>query len=100
MIKAIIRRLLWKREVARAKFKIWSLECMVETLQNQRDVANASYQSNLHNLQEANAESQKWKEKYYEARRLLRSANKGAQRNSLVAQLATSRLYEALKGTK
>ena len=46
----------------------------------------------LKNLSEANRTAEEWRRKYHEARKYLRDANRGAQRNAMVAELAHARL--------
>ena len=70
---------------------MWSMQREIDILKNARDVANACYHENLKNLSDANRASEEWRGRYYEARRYLREANRGAQRNAIVAELALSR---------
>ena len=89
---SLVRRLLWKREVARAEWQMWAMQREIDILKNARDVANDCYRENLDNLTVANRSAEEWRRKYYEARKYLREANRGAQRNAMVAELAHARL--------
>ena len=89
---SLVRRLLWKREVARAQWQMWAMQREIDILKNARDVANSCYRENLKNLSEANRTAEEWRRKYHEARKYLRDANRGAQRNAMVAELAHARL--------
>ena len=90
-VGAIVRRLLWKREVARSQFQIWAMQREIDVLRNGRDVANECYNENLQNLAVAHRAAEEWRRRYYEARKYLRNANRGAQRNAMVAELAHAR---------
>ena len=46
------------------------------------------------------AEMMKWREKYHEARRYLRQANKGAERNNMVMRLQAQTINEMILETK
>ena len=70
----------------------------IDILKNARDVANACYHENLKNLGESNRAAEEWRTKYYEARRYLRAANRGAQRNAMVAELAHARFAKPNNG--
>ena len=74
---SLVRRLLWKREVARAQWQMWAMQREIDILKN---------------LSEANRTAEEWRRKYHEARKYLRDANRGAQRNAMVAELAHARL--------
>ena len=63
----------------------------IDFLKNARDIANTCYHENLKNLNDANRSAEEWRRKYYEARQYLRAANRGAQRNAMVAELAHAR---------
>lgn len=90
---SLVRRLLWKREVARAEWQMWAMQREIDILKNARDVANTCYHENLKNLAESNRSAEEWRGKYYEARKYLRAANRGAQRNAMVAELAHARFF-------
>ena len=70
---------------------MWAMQHEIDILKNARDVANTCYNENLKNLSEANRVAEDWRRKYYEARKYLRAANRGAQRNAMVAELAHAR---------
>ena len=89
---SLVRRLLWKREVARAQWQMWAMQREIDILKNERDVANSCYRENLKNLSESSRTAEEWRRKYHEARKYLRDANRGAQRNAMVAELAHARL--------
>ena len=91
-----VRRLTWKRELARVDSQNRLLRHRIQESKNWGESANRCYHENLKTLREANAEAGRWREKYHEARRYLRAANKGARVNALVAQLATARLHNAI----
>ena len=70
---------------------MWSMQREIDILKNARDVANSCYHENLKNISDANRTAEEWRRKYYEARKYLRAANRGAQRNAMVAELAQAR---------
>ena len=62
---------------ARGQWQMWAMQREIDILKN---------------LSEANRTAEEWRRKYHEARKYLRDANRGAQRNAMVAELAHARL--------
>jgi len=82
-----VKRLLWKRELSRAEWRIWAMEREILDLRNQRDASMDCYLTNLEALSEANESINYWRNRYHQARKALRETSRGAQRNSMLVKL-------------
>lgn len=70
----------------------WRNEHIIRDLRSDYKTVEECYRANLEELREVSTRREKAEQKLKECRRYLRAANRGAERNALMAQLCLARL--------
>lgn len=90
--RLFVRRLTWKRELARVEAKLKIQNWRMADIENERRVYYECYTNNLQHCSELEAENGRLKEKLAAQKKYVRAANRGAERNAIVSQMLAARL--------
>jgi len=92
VLHGLVRRLTWKREVARMEAKLKIQAWRMADTENERRVYFECYSNNPQHCAELERENSELKAKLSAQKKYVRAANRGAERNSIVSQMLAARL--------
>ena len=91
-LRGLVRRLTWRREIARMESKLKIQAWRMADIENDRRAYFECYTNNLQHCAELERENRELKEKLSAQKKYVRAANRGAERNSIVSQMLAARL--------